>query len=56
MDIRSAIKLLAGDKVILKETNKTRKVVKVDIITLEDKKAVNVMLDDGIWYSHKDLE
>ena len=55
MDIKQAVKLHKGDEVTLKDTKEVVKVVDVDILTLEDKKTVNVMLNNGVWYSHKDI-
>ena len=54
MKLKDAKKLHRGDEVIVKQNGRIMQVVETE--TSDDMRNVDVMLEDGVWYGHKEIK
>ncbi len=59
MTVKNALKLHNGDEVIVKRFKEAMTVIETEVIPASEETNnhvfVNVMLDDGNWYNHKEI-
>ena len=59
MKYRDAVKLHNEDEVIIKSTGEVRKIIETVVVDKEETvnhvACVSILLDNGIWYGHKEI-
>lgn len=59
MKLKHAKSLQKGDEVIVKRTRQVLKVVEVDVVAAtaptKEISSVEIMLEDGNWYGHREI-